>query len=379
MEPAEASPRPILSVIDSLAVGGAQRHVSALCAELLGTPHATDIFVLTRAGDFFSSRIEARGGRVAFGAAHRAAAPLIAWRLRGAIRAGGYRIVHSYLPASYLLSALAVRGSGARHVTTICAREAQISSPILSFRNYARLQRRTDLYLTPFPSQAEAIGVAREKLRFTLFANDYELDRRIPRGAPNPVVERHGLEGAGPVLLAVGRLHPDKGHEHAIGALARLRREHPGARLLILGEGTDEARLRGLASPESGVVFCGTARELAPYYSIADLYLNTAVNEGLNLSQLQAMAYGIPTLAFDTGFMEYEQAGKEQAMARVPVGDSEGLAAAMRGLLADRSRYEAIRQAGFAFSAQYGNDRVVRAYTSCYDELLGAGSGGASS
>lgn len=361
----------VLAVVDSLAAGGAQRHLAALCREMNGGPFPTDVFSLTDKGDFFSASIAEAGSRVEFGASRRRSLAAIALRLSRMLGEGHYALVHSYLPAAFLFSALLPARRGLPHVTTICAREAQISSRLLSFRNYGRLKRRTDLYITPFPSQMLALGVPAAKVRFAMFATDYELDKRVRARADNPVVRAHGV-GPGPVVLAVGRMHPDKGHEHAIRAHERVRARFPAATLLLLGEGADEARLRRLAGP--GVIFCGVHRELAPFYSLADVYLNTAVNEGLNLSQLQAMAYGVPTVAFDTGFMEYEQEGKERAMVRVPVGDGEALAASIVRLLSDTEHARQVREAARGFAAQYGVDRVYRQYVAAYEEVLGAGS-----
>jgi glycosyltransferase involved in cell wall biosynthesis len=356
----------VLAVIDSLAVGGAQRHLATLCRHMNSGAYPTDVFSLTGAANFFGSRIGEAGSAVHIGAHSRSALPKIAWKLAATLRGGRYGVVHTYLPASFLFGAL-LRAKGVPHVTTICAREEQIHSSVLSFRNYGRLQARTERFVTPFPAQLRRLGVPEEKIRFALFANDYELEKRILVRAENPVAKAHGL-GAGPIMVAIGRLHPDKGHEFAIAAHSTLRRKFPGATLLILGEGSDEARLRGLAG--EGVLFCGVHAELAPFYSLADVYLNTAVNEGLNLSQLQAMAYGVPTVAFDTGFMEYEQAGKEDAMVRVPVGDVGALTAAITDLLESKARHEAVAAVGRTFSSQYASERVYREYAAVYDELL---------
>lgn len=361
----------VLTITDSLSVGGVQTHLVALCAELNRGPYKTDVFSLVRMKDFFSGQIAATGSKVVFGGERPTALPLVMWRLARMIRDGHYSIIHTYLPASFLIGTLVARALGHRNlVTTVCAREEQIHGRILAFRNYRRLDGVTRRFMTPFPSQLARIGIRQEKIRFCMFAADFRLHERIDRREENPLVAQYGLEGAYPIVLSVGRLHVDKGHEFAIRAVEELRKTHPAARLLILGEGHDEARLRAVAGKGNpAVTFCGIHEKLAPFYSLADLFIHPAVNEGLNLSQLNAMANGVPTVAFDTGFLEYEQQGKERAMARVPLRDVKGLAAAMNALLADPNGYRSLQENGRAFAAQYEKSRVVQDYVRVYEEL----------
>ena len=59
-------------------------------------------------------------------------------------------------------------------------------------------------------------------------------------------------------LLAIGRLAPSKRYDHAIRALAELRRTHPRATLTIIGDGPERERLERLAR-ELDLVGCRTA------------------------------------------------------------------------------------------------------------------------
>jgi glycosyltransferase involved in cell wall biosynthesis len=76
----------------------------------------------------------------------------------------------------------------------------------------------------------------------------------IPNGADIPAAEPTGVGGPRDpdLILSVGRLERYKGHHRLIEALPFVRRSHPRARLLILGSGPHEARLRQLAE-ESGL------------------------------------------------------------------------------------------------------------------------------
>ena len=55
-----------------------------------------------------------------------------------------------------------------------------------------------------------------------------------------------GLEPQDSVVLTVGRLHRQKGYDYFIRAIARVKREVPGIKVLIAGEGEEENNLKNL-------------------------------------------------------------------------------------------------------------------------------------
>ncbi|MFI5527276.1 glycosyltransferase family 4 protein [Kitasatospora sp. NPDC051853] len=125
------------------------------------------------------------------------------------------------------------------------------------------------------------------------------------------VRERHGLQERA-VVLCVARLVPRKGQDVLIRALPLIRRAVPEAALLIVGQGPDERRLRGLAArlPEGAVVFAGGRghAETPAYYAAADVFALPCRTrragleaEGLGIVYLEAAASGLPVVAGDSG------------------------------------------------------------------------------
>ncbi len=118
--------------------------------------------------------------------------------------------------------------------------------------------------------------------------------------------ERAGVRAAlgfdGPTLLSVGNLVPEKGHDLVLRALAAL----ANARLIVIGLGPEEARLRALAT-ELGV----DARvrwlaplpqtELARYYAGADLTVLASSREGMPNVLLESLACGTAVVAAAVG------------------------------------------------------------------------------
>lgn len=116
---------------------------------------------------------------------------------------------------------------------------------------------------------------------------------------------------AGPRLAALARLTPWKGVDRAIEALADLLPDHPGATLVVAGEGPDRARLEALARERGAadaVVFAGwlaDGRKTA-LLRTAELFLQPgravgAEREGYGLVYREAALEGLPSLSGRAG------------------------------------------------------------------------------
>jgi len=144
--------------------------------------------------------------------------------------------------------------------------------------------------------------------------------------------------GPGPLLLTAARLVPWKGIDHLLRALA----DAPDVRLLIAGDGPDEARLRALAD-EAGVAarvtFLGRVPRdrMALYLRAADYLVLYSGYEGLSHTILEALHAGTPVIASDKG-------GNPELIAPgvngllVPYPDPAALAATIRAAFAGSTR-----------------------------------------
>lgn len=114
--------------------------------------------------------------------------------------------------------------------------------------------------------------------------------------------EKRGID-----LLFVGRLAPNKGHEHLIRTVAALRSSaDPNTRLFLVGGEGPKLYMRALRrladqlAPDA-VVFTGPVsdRELAAHYATADIFLSTSEHEGFGLPLFEAMRADLPVIALD--------------------------------------------------------------------------------
>ncbi|HEU4459106.1 MAG TPA: glycosyltransferase family 1 protein [Methylibium sp.] len=107
-----------------------------------------------------------------------------------------------------------------------------------------------------------------------------------------------GARDDAPVLIGVGRLAAEKNVALALAAFDAVKAANPRARLVLVGDGPLEARLR---AQRSDVIFAGVQRgeALAMHYASADLMLFPSESETFGNVTLEAMASGLAVVAFD--------------------------------------------------------------------------------
>ncbi len=177
--------------------------------------------------------------------------------------------------------------------------------------------------------------------------------------------------GEGPLLLFSGRLEYEKGVQTVLTALPRLRRRHPGLRLLVAGRGTQEQALRAEARRlrlGRSVQFVGwlDEPELAAVAAAADVAVMPSLYEPFGLVALEDAAAGTPVVATDRGGLAEVVGGLETGLT-VPPEDPGALALAIDRLLSDdilarRIGREARRTVARDFSWDSVAERTARTY-----------------
>ncbi len=166
----------------------------------------------------------------------------------------------------------------------------------------AREVRRAERVIVPSRYLREMVigwGAAPERVQVILNA----LAPGAAASALDPAAARAHLGlPDGPLLLTVARLVSWKGIEHLLRAMIGV----PHARLLIAGDGPDEARLRAVAAREGvadRAVFLGRVpREaLAVMFRAADYTVLYSGYEGLSHTLLESLLAGTPVIASDKG------------------------------------------------------------------------------
>lgn len=164
-----------------------------------------------------------------------------------------------------------------------------------------------------------------------------------------------------PLALALGRLHPSKGFDTLLDAVARVK----GLYLWLAGEGALEADLKRQAEAlgiKDRIRFLGWREDVAGLLAASDMLVCPSRVEPLGNTIIEAWAARVPVIAAaSSGPAELIEQGKSGLL--VPIDDAEALAAAIKSLIADKTLAAALATAGHeTFAARFSETLVVAAY-----------------
>lgn len=186
----------------------------------------------------------------------------------------------------------------------------------------------------------------------------------VPPWAADPAArsalrEGLGLPPAGPVVLHVSRLSPNKGNHLVVQAMAEVRRTFPAATLLMVGSsryGTDHLEPYGLQVKQTAMDLLGEAvrftgfvppAEIPRLYMAGDLFVCASQwEEPLARVHYEAMAAGLPIVTTDRGGNAEVIEEDGNGLLVRPHDDPAALSGAISKLLADSSLQERMGRRG---------------------------------
>lgn len=176
-------------------------------------------------------------------------------------------------------------------------------------------------------------------------------------------------------LLYVGRLVPHKRVEWLIAAVRNLAPDYPELRLIIVGKGSEESRLKGLVEEwglSRQVEFKGVlaAGELEREMAGAGMLVFPSEQEGFGVVIIEAMAAGLPVIAADAPFSAARSiinSGRDGIL----VQTEAEMIAGIQALLTDRQLYERLVEQGRITARRYDWDTIIMpAIESYFEEAL---------
>jgi glycosyltransferase involved in cell wall biosynthesis len=176
-------------------------------------------------------------------------------------------------------------------------------------------------------------------------------------------------------LLIAGSIHPGKGQEDAIRALARLRADGRQVILEVAGSGRprEVARLRALAADlgvADAVEWPGFVDDVRARLAAARVALVCSRAEAFGRAAVEAMAAGTPVVVADAGGLPEIVTDGETGFT-YPPGDAGALASAIARLLDDPAREEElVRAAHRSVASRFTVDACATGVEGILDEVL---------
>jgi alpha-1,3-rhamnosyl/mannosyltransferase len=248
------------------------------------------------------------------------------------------------LPLVSVYPALAVeRRRWRRFIPRVRAADA-----VITFSRHAADQART------------ALGLAPSRLHVIPLAAGPEFR---PGGAPSP----------SPYVLSVAEYGPHKGFGEAAALTARLAAAHLPHELWIAGRVVDyncaaiETSLRSAGGEaRARIRLLGWVPDLVPVYQGASAVVVTSRHEGFGLPAVEAMACGVPVVAFANSATSEVVA---DGGLLVPDGDVALLADALADVLGSERRRDELAAAGLARAARFSWQETAEAHAALYRSI----------
>lgn len=193
---------------------------------------------------------------------------------------------------------------------------------------------------------------------------------RIPNMLPTTERRRSSLDGK--VIIAAGRLARQKGFDLLLDAFAPVARDHPDWELRVFGGGKlydDLARQVAGHGLTDQVRLMGRTTHLDDELAAASIFVLSSRFEGFPMVVLEAMAHGLPVVAFDchTGPGDILTDGWDGIL--VPPRDVTALATRIRELVENPARRHELGEHATQTVRTYDSSRVVAQWTSLFTEL----------
>lgn len=292
-------PRRIAFCITDLDVGGAERCLVNLACELPQSDWSPHVYCLSRRG-VLADQLEAHGiPATCLNWRGWSDAPRI-WRLA--------RLLREWRPE--LLQTFLFHGNMAGRIAARFARVPVVVSGIRVAERekswHVRLERMTRRLVTHHVCVSASVAefsIREARLRpetVTVIPNGVDA-ARFAGALPLAAEELEAPPGSR-WIIAIGRLHPQKGHALLIDAVAPVLRTNPDWRMMIVGEGPLRRELESqIASLECGdrIRLLGFRDDVPRLLKSASLFVLPSLWEGQPNVVLEALAAGLPVIATD--------------------------------------------------------------------------------
>lgn len=283
-------------------------------------------------------------------------------------------VIHTHGYKSDILGLLAARRAGIRCVSTPHGFSGKVGLKLAAFIRIGTWMLRYFDRVAPLSEELvgdmRRFGVPDKKITFIRNGVDLtEIDAALEEfksGRQSNSVER--------VMGFIGQMIPRKGIPDLLDVFDQLHREDKSLKLQLLGDGRQREELEEKAAAQGSakaIEFLGFRSDRLELLSRFDLFVMTSSLEGIPRCMMEAMAVGIPVVAYDIpGVDKLVTHGETGLLA--PYGDKAALASCCRQLLDDPALAKRLSaNARQLIDEKYSAARMAQEYEHLFADLLG--------
>ena len=355
--------------------GGAQQLLYDLCRHLPAAEFDLTVYYMFGEGTF-QPDLEAAGARVVALEANSNYDPRAFARFVRALRTERPDILHTNSPISGAWGRVAGRLVGVPHLLSVQHTVHDSRRPLARAVDDATLpladavvgvsEAVTSSFAPWERSLLDCTGARVETIRNGI---DVAAIEAACQDADADVLDPYPVEPTDRIIGTVGRHIEAKGYHYLIDAMVPVTREHPDAKLLMVGDGPERGALERRVKHhalDDAVVFAGEQASVPPFLAQFSLGVFSSLHEGLPLSPIETMAAGVPIIGTDIPPFR-RLLGNGEAGVLVPSRDSDALAEAIITLFSEPDERRQLGEQGHhrarhEFSISNTADQYVEIY-----------------
>ncbi len=284
----------------------------------------------------------------------------LASRLARTIRETPIDLIHVHYAIPHSIAAQLAREMTGREdlpiITTLHGTDVQLVGLDPSYRDITKFSMERCCGLTAVSNYLAEVTVKEFGLEKKIEVIPNFIDPERFRRRPDQRIRKRLAPGGEKIVMHVSNFRPVKRAVEVVKVFARLRLRMPAV-LVMIGEGPDQpaaARTAEKLGVAGDVRWLPFVPEVEKYLSVADLFLLPSSMESFGLAALEAVACGVPVLAYEVGGLPEVITGGEGGRL-LPLGDWMAMASVAREILSDGLLH--------ATMAETGRNRAVRHFS----------------
>ena len=290
----------VVLLIPTMDRGGAEKQLCLLAENLPRDRFDVHVILLTRDGPR-SQKLHDAGIPVTVIGKRFKADPSAFFRLRRELKRLQPEIVHTWLFAANSFGRAAARMARVPRIigSERCVDPWKTAAHFMIDRQLAKISETITTNSTGVRDFYAAHGIAAK--RFTLIPNGIETALPSMRSR-DEVCDSLGVDPQRKLILAVGRLWPQKRYRDLIWSAELLGTLREDTTLVIVGDGPQRGELlrhRDAVTIPTHVRFCGQRDDVPALLPHADAFWIGSEYEGQSNSVIEAMQAGVPVIASD--------------------------------------------------------------------------------